>query len=88
MSKFTGHAVLEAVDEAVYWTLGKAVDWNVRGAVAGAVGDAVQGPVFSALRSTVGEPVRVETLDLLRSMGAGSWAILQTRPCSGPWTLT
>ena len=72
-----------AVNRAVGWPVRDAVNGSVNGAVRDAVGDAVywaihrtvRGALYRAVHSAawsssvaVGEPVRVETLDLLRSI--------------------
>ena len=84
MGNFTDQAVFGAVDADVGDALDRAVHYAVYGAADQAVeetvywivDDAVYWPVYRAVNTAVrepeGEPVRVETLDLLRSMMGGS----------------
>mgnify|MGYP007004465612 CR=1 FL=1 len=58
-------AECEAVYGPVYGAVDEAVGWSVDKAV---VGDA-RSPLSEIVRPVVGEPIRSETLDLLRSMG-------------------
>ena len=56
-----------SVDEAVHWSVRPVVHQAVHNAVFTAVRGDVNRDVYDA--GTEGEPVRVETLDLLRLMG-------------------
>ena len=57
----------DAATEDVYGVVYRAVNWTVRGAVH----EVASGPVHDVVLQCVkeAEPVRVETIDLLRSMG-------------------
>ena len=68
--------------KAVYWAVrdavNRAVNWPVHGAVNGAVNWPVNETVHEVVEGAVGKPVdantpvRVEAIDLLRSMGCDS----------------